>query len=193
MILVALIANHTPNLTLWNGASLIKMKFCADRHFCPAILRVRCARTKLHFKREYIWNLSLHYVLHIATNLQNSLLLHEMWSTVLKPQSCYTDTKAVVLLPICFEIRTYDFLGDISNLASILYSTLHSTSTLRVLLLSGIESLARNHFMHLKIVFVFGTWSIRKLSSPLTKALVQIVFSIRQCHNCSGFTITFAK
>lgn len=84
------------------------------------------------------------------------------------------------MLPICFEIRTYDFLGDVSNLASILYSTLHSTSTLRVLLLSRIESFVRNHFMHLKIVFVFGTWRIRKLSSPFTKALVvERIFSVQ--------------
>jgi len=96
-----------------------------------------------------------------------------------KPQSCYTDTKAAVLLPICFEIRIYNFLGDVSNLASILYSTFHSTSALRVLLLSRIESFVRNHFMHLKIVFVFGTWRIRKLSSPFTKALVvETMYSI---------------
>jgi len=97
-----------------------------------------------------------------------------------KPQSCYTDPKAAVLLPICFEIRTYGFLGDVSNLASILYSTFHSTSTLRVLLLSRIESFVRKHFMHLKIVFVFGAWRIRKLSSPFTKVLVvETIFNIQ--------------
>jgi len=42
--------------------------------------------------------------------------------------------------------------------------------------------------MHLKIVFVFGTWRIRKLSSPFTQALViETIFSVQAMSNVLRF------